>query len=105
MLRIYPVALQMAADAATAANRIGRRDPDLARQLRRAAASVPLNIAEGTGGLGRTRTARYADALGSAYEVRACLDVAAAMTYIAAPAPAATERLRHIIGTLTKLTR
>ena len=43
MLTIYPVTLLMARDAALAADRIGRRDPDLARQLRRAAASVPLN--------------------------------------------------------------
>ena len=47
MLTIYPVTLLMARDAALAADRIGRRDPDLARQLRRAAASVPLNTAEG----------------------------------------------------------
>jgi len=105
MLRIYPVSLRMAADAATAVNRIGRKDPDLARQLRRAAASVPLNIAEGTAGLGKTRTARYADALGSAYEVDACLDVAVAMRYVPEPDAAVRERLRHIIGTLVKLTR
>ncbi|TNF38416.1 MAG: four helix bundle protein [Deltaproteobacteria bacterium] len=105
MLRIYRVALRVAADAADAADRIGRRDADLARQLRRAAASVPLNIAEGSGSLGGTRRARYANALGSAYEVAACLDVAAAMRCIPDPQPDVRQRLDHVIGTLVKLTR
>ncbi|PKN56795.1 MAG: hypothetical protein CVU56_14165 [Deltaproteobacteria bacterium HGW-Deltaproteobacteria-14] len=105
MLRIYSVALLVARDAAIAAGRIGRRDPDLARQLRRAAASVPLNIAEGSGSLGGNRRARYANALGSARETWACLEVAAAMSCIAAPGPDVMRRLDHVIGTLVKLTR
>jgi len=105
MLRIYRVSLLVAADAADAAERIGRKDPDLARQLRRAAASVPLNLAEGSGSLGRNRRARYANALGSAYEVVACFDVAAAMRCIPEPSPELKRHLDHIIGSLVKLTR
>jgi len=105
MLRIYTVSLRVAADAADAADRIGRKDPDLARQLRRAAASTPLNIAEGAGSLGKNRRARYANALGSAYEVAACFDVAVAMRCIPEPGPDVKQRLDHVIGTLVNLTR
>ena len=105
MLRIYSVALLVARDASIAAEHIGRKDPDLARQLRRAAASVPLNIAEGSGSLGGNRRARYADALGSARETRAWLDVAAAMRCIHEPEPDVLRRLDHVIGTLVGLTR
>jgi len=134
MLRIYTVALRVAADAADAADRIGRKDPDLARQLRRAAASTPLNIAEGAGSLGKNRRARYANALGSATnpsrrqpgrirlaasgarsrvpevegggaEVAACFDVAVAMRCIPDPGPDVRQRLDHVIGTLVNLTR
>jgi len=103
MLRIYPVALSITRDAAQAADHIARKDPDLARQLRRASVSVPLNIAEGTGGIGKTRTARYADALGSARETAACLDVAAAIGYIPELAPETRDRLDHVIGVLVKI--
>jgi len=47
MLWIYSVALEVARDAAAAARTIALQDNDLARQLRRAAASVPLNLTEG----------------------------------------------------------
>jgi len=105
VLRIYPISLQLAADAARAAERIARKDPDLARQLRRASVSVPLNIAEGSRARGRNRTARYADALGSALETRACYDVASAVGYLPAPSDEREARLRQIIGTLVNLTR
>ena len=105
MLRIYSVALEVARDAARVAERIQRRDPDLARQLRRAAASVPLNLAEGSRALGGNRRARYADALGSACETRACLEVAAAMGYTPEPQPLVLDRLARVIGTLVNLTR
>jgi len=85
MLRTYPVTLDMARDAARAAKRIALIDKDLARQMRRAAASVPLNTAEGSGSRGGNRRARYENALGSAEEVRAIYDVAAAMEYLPEP--------------------
>lgn len=46
MLRIYPVILETVASLRSPILGIERRDPDLARQLRRAAASVALNTAE-----------------------------------------------------------
>jgi four helix bundle protein len=65
--RSYLSALQLMRSPIT---RIESRDTDLARQLRRAAASVALNIAEGSGCSGGTRRQRFLSALGSANEVR-----------------------------------
>ena len=105
MLRIYPVSLQVTRDAAAAAALIARQDSDLARQLRRAVASIALNIAEGSGSVGGNRRARYANALGSARETLACFDVAVAMGYLAQPDEAVFARLDQVIGTLTRLVR
>jgi hypothetical protein len=57
---------------------IEARDGDLARQMRRAMASVALNIAEGQGSRGGNQRARFATALGSMRETKACIDVAEA---------------------------
>src|SRR6185503_13381993 len=61
---------------------IERHDRDLARQPRKCSSSVVLNLAEGCGCRGGSRSERYSTALGSAYEVGACLDVADAFGYI-----------------------
>ena len=65
--------------------RIERRDRDLARQLRRAGASVHLNVAEGNGLTGGNRRIRFRTAVGSAREVIACAEVAVAFTYVGEP--------------------
>lgn len=54
-------------------------DAALADQLRRAVASVPLNLAEGSGLVGRNRLRHYRIALGSAKELRAALEIAGAL--------------------------
>src|SRR5689334_25037387 len=76
MLNIYADAIVMLERLAMEITTIERHDSDLARQLRRAGASVVLNIAEGSYARGRNRKALYNVALGSAKEVRAGLDVA-----------------------------
>ena len=105
MLRIYQVALDVARDAAVAARVIGLQDADLARQLRRAAASVPLNLAEGAGVLGGHRRQRYMTALGSAREVLACLETGCVMGYCDGVESDTRSRLDQVIGTLVKVSR
>jgi four helix bundle protein len=82
---------------------IARADSDLARQLRRATARVPLNVAEGMYSRGKLRQARYHTALGSAREVLACLEVAVAMGYLKAEPESLCRQLNRVIGTLVKL--
>ncbi|MBN8610105.1 MAG: four helix bundle protein [Deltaproteobacteria bacterium] len=57
-------------------------DRDLTRQIRRAASSVALNLAEAEGSDRGNRRARLHTALGSAREVRAGIQVAAAWGYL-----------------------
>ncbi len=76
MLRIYHVVLGVLKQLQPALRRIEVRDRDLARQLRRCSSSVTLNLAEGMYSRGQNRAARYHNALGSARETLACLEVA-----------------------------
>ena len=105
MLRIYRVCIEMVREVRPVAEAIAEHDRDHARQLRRSALSVPLNVAEGSGGRAGTRTARYRDALGSARETLANLEVAEAIGYVGRLDPALLDRLDHIIGTLVAVTR
>jgi four helix bundle protein len=101
MLRIYDVAIRMVEEMGPALAAIERRDRDLARQMRRAASSIVLNLAEGSGSSGGTRRERYRNALGSAREVAACIDVARAWRY----ADVRADGLGQVIGTLVNVTR
>jgi four helix bundle protein len=60
---------------------LDRRDPSLAQQLRRAAASVPLNLGEGRR-TGKDRLHLWRVAAGSADEVAASLRVAEAFGHL-----------------------
>jgi len=102
--RIYPLALEI---AGLAHDVIGQLPPGygfLADQLRRAAASIPLNFAEGCGKeTPRDRRRYFMSARGSAYEVAAVLDVGLRFGAISA----ATRERGHglcdaIAGMLTK---
>ena len=102
MLRIYPVSLEIAREVSVLANRIAVHDRDQARQLRRSCASITLNIAEGSAARDGRRRQRYTDALGSARETLANLEVAAAIGYIGELAPELQRRFDHVIGTLVR---
>ena len=71
---------------------IREQDAKLADQLKRAAQSVLLNIAEGRGNDAGNARLRFATACGSAKEVRAALDVASDWGYIEAHRAAHLDR-------------
>ena len=99
------VAIALCRDVAVVVRSVARHDRSLADQLKRASASVALNIAESDGVSGGNRVQRRKTALGSAREVGACFDVAEAFGYVRVIDPAARGRLDHVIGGLVKLTR
>ena len=76
-------------------------DAKLADQLRRAAQSVTLNIAEANRRTHRDRRNRFRIALGSAAEVAACLDVALALGYADESAVAAVLELVDRVRAMT----
>jgi four helix bundle protein len=104
-LRIYAVAIEMVRGLRPVVERIGRRDSNLADQLRRAATSVPLNLHEGAYSQGGNARTRFHHALGSAAEVRACLDVAEALGYVEEVDPALRDTLDRVVATLHRLSR
>ena len=65
---------------------IGRRDRELASQVRRALNGVALNVAEGVGCAGGNSRLRFQSALGSLYEARAGLRLGVAWGYVSAEA-------------------
>ena len=102
MLKIYDVMIEAIAELKTVLPAIESCDRDLGRQLRRAASSVALNLAEGSGSSGGTRRERYRNALGSARETGACLDVAEAFGYTTVGGDV-RDGLRQVQATLVRV--
>lgn len=102
-MRVYQHSIDMNRELAKVARVIERSDRDLVRQLRRAASSVALNIAEGIGTQGGNRELRFRTALGSAQEVRACLQVAEAWGYLEPAALPVLDRVEHVVAMLARL--
>jgi four helix bundle protein len=105
MLKIYETMGEVLRELGPLAVAIERRDRDLARQLRRAASSVLLNMAEASGSHGGTRRERHRSALGSARETGACLDVAVAWGYVGSVEAGLLDRLDKVRASLAKLAR
>ena len=100
MLRIHETAIELVREVMPLLEAIERRDPDLARQGRRAVTSTPLNIAEGSDQSGKRRVLHYRIALGSARETWSVMRAAEAARYIPAPSKELTNRFNQVIGTL-----
>ncbi len=105
MLRIYPVSVALVREVSPLIEEIERFDRDQARQLRRSIKSVVLNLVEGSAGRAGTKRARYYDALGSARESLANLEVAEALGYVGPLDAGMRDRFGRVIGTLVNLVR
>jgi four helix bundle protein len=103
VLNMYPVILSFVADMAEATTRISHHDPDLARQLRRASASVALNCAEAMYARGRSRTACYNISLREMRESYAALEVSIRLRYLPPLDAKVEDRIQRILGTLYRL--
>ena len=87
------VALQINQLVAPLARAIRQHDPDMARQIRRAAQSIPANLAEGRKRVGRDRLHLFRIANGSAAEVKVTLQSAQAWSFVGAEALGETLEL------------
>ena len=103
MLTIYGVILDVVQGLGPVMREIEKRDPDLARQMRRAASSVALNVAEGAYSRGRNKGARYHTALGSMRETLACIEVGEALGYAGRVDETLRDSIDRIMATLSKL--
>jgi four helix bundle protein len=103
MLHVHSKALGTIRKLAPAIAAIGAKDPDLARQLRRAASSIALNIAEAQTSRDGVSRQRFRTALGSTRETLSALQLAAAWGYVAEDIAAA--ELDEIAAMLYRLSR
>ena len=81
---VYVRAREVVREIAPLVQEVRSQDAKLADQLKRAAQSVVLNIAEGRGNKDGNARLRFSTACGSAKEVRAALHVASDWGYIEA---------------------
>jgi four helix bundle protein len=106
-LDVYRCAIDLLVLSAAAAERMPKGFSGLTEQLRRAALSVPLNIAEGAGRSTHADAARhYAIARGSAMECAAIFDGLRVLDLLDEPThEGAIKLLARIVAMLTKMCR
>ena len=104
MLRVYADVQAMQVEARRLCDRIGSHDSQLASQLRRAAQSVALNMAEGMAARDGNRGKAYRIALREARECMAAVDVAMRWGYVDGDS-VVMDRWNKIVATLMRLTR
>ena len=104
-LDVYHCAVTFLGWAASLAERMPKGYASLGDKPRRAALSVPLNIAEGNGRLGGGAAQHYGIARGSALEYAAIVDACEALGFAAAEEFAPSrELLERVVSMLTKMT-
>ena len=81
---IYNRSLDLLRTLAPLAKRLDGTDPELAKQMRRSARNVHLNIAEANRRVGRDRANRFRWVLAEAAEVTAALDIAVLLEHVGA---------------------
>ena len=104
MLRIYPVVLDWVASLRPVIRSIGACDSNLADQLRRSSTSVVLNLAEGMGATGRSKTQAYRVALREMRESVAAIEIGVRLEYVGGTGAVDADRQDRIVGTLVRLT-
>ena len=105
-LDVYRVFSEFLGLTAKLVTRIPKGYSGLVDQLRRAALSVPLNIAEGGGKFSKDAVRFYTIARGSALECAAILDALQAMAvFDEAPLGKGRVLLERVVSTLTGLIR
>jgi four helix bundle protein len=77
---------------------VGRRDRELASQLRRALSSIALNLAEGFGSEAGNARLRFESARGSLYEAQAGIRVAVAWGYVSGESARDALESMHALG-------
>ena len=106
-LDVYQKAIRLLALTAKISSSIPRGNAELLDQLKRAALSIPLNIAEASGRTGSLENARhFAIARGSALESGAILDACKALSLIDEDNFKETKRLIvDVVSMLSRLCR
>ena len=99
-LDVYKRAIEFLPIAYACAN---AADSEMASQLRRAALSINLNIAEGTGRFDKDERRFFITARGSALECAAILDAIEAVQISHAGIPRGRELLVRIVSMLTRM--
>ena len=106
-LDVYRLAVEFLALTAEICADVPRGNAPLLDQLRRAATSIPLNIAEAAGRTGKADAAKtYAIARGSAMESAAVLDALLVLKLVGADVhQRGIDLLERVVAMLTKLCR
>ena len=99
----YEVAVELVHELRPIVEAVGQHDRNLADQLKRAATSVLLNLAEGQRRIAGNKRRAFEIAHGEAREVLGCLDCAAAWGYVA-NASNARKTLDRLLGLCWGLT-